>query len=256
MAIIKSIKSGRNERKGKSTKTIEEEWDKKKTTLPNKRFGKYQVPPTKEFSASGLEKKVRKEKVSTNLSDKALIDDSDKYPDAVTLLQSSESIQGYSSFLFSHNCDIILAKILRREGCIGQRHLIFPRCLEATVTENKYMMEHTHGLANVGNSCWFNAVLMALFTTDIVQLALDRYNKDMAFCPSLQKPLCIINNLHNEIEVSTTDICNALEDLQEAFQIDARRQNDAHEFLTTLLSVLTRSLGYRNMRVKKINMYL
>ena len=126
-----------------------------------------------------------------------------------THLQNSESIQGFPSFLYPHKCYIILTKFLRREGCIGQRHLIFTECLEATVKENKYMIEHTYGLANVGNSCWFNGVLMAMFTTDIVQVAFDQYNNDMTFCPFLQKTLCIINNLHNKLEVSTTHFCNA-----------------------------------------------
>lgn len=112
-----------------------------------------------------------------------------------------------------------------------------------------YMLEKSFGFENIGNSCWFNAVLAALFPTDIMQIALDRFNRDMTFCPSLQTTLGITNNLHNEIEISNTDICDALNDLQGAFQIDARRQNDAHEFLTTLLSSLTESLAYRNMRV-------
>ena len=73
-----------------------------------------------EFPASGLEKKVRKGKFSTNLSDKASINDFDKYPDAVTLLQSSLSVQGYPSFLYSRKSDIILTKFLRRSGCKGQ----------------------------------------------------------------------------------------------------------------------------------------
>lgn len=34
MAVIKSIKAGGKERKGRSTKTIEEEWDKKESKLP------------------------------------------------------------------------------------------------------------------------------------------------------------------------------------------------------------------------------
>ena len=68
MAIIKSFKTGRDERKGKSTKTIKEQWDKKDNV------GKYQVSNTKEFSTNGLEKKGRKVKIYANLSDKALID--------------------------------------------------------------------------------------------------------------------------------------------------------------------------------------
>ena len=78
MAIIKSIKTGRNERKGKSTKTIKEEWEKRQRCqikgLENTKSQK-----TKEFSANGLEKKGRKGKISANLSDKASIYNSDKY---------------------------------------------------------------------------------------------------------------------------------------------------------------------------------
>ena len=132
---------------------------------------------------------------------------------------------------------------------MAQRHLVFPISLECIKREEMYMIDKSYGLVNIGNSCWFNAVLAALFSTDIMQIALDRYNRDMTFCPSLQNTLSITNNLHNEVDISNTDICDALNDLQDAFQIDARRQNDAHEFLTTFLSTLTGSLGYRNLRV-------
>lgn len=158
-------------------------------------------------------------------------------------------MQTNQSFLFIHNCDKQISQLIRRKGCIAQRHLAFPNNLENITREEMYILKKSFGFENIGNSCWFNAVLAAMFPTDIMQIALDRYNRDMTFCPSLKTTLGITNNLHNEIEVSNTDICDALNDLQGAFQIDARRQNDAHEFLTTMLSSLTESLGYRNMRV-------
>lgn len=258
MAVIKSVKAGGKERKGRSTKTIEEEWDKKESKLSPKSFGKYQKPPSKDFSAIVVEKSNRKKTASTNVAKEIINKDTEQPPDVSTssnsarsntCSQSSGSVQRYQSLLYTHTCDHHISQLIRRKGCIAQRHLAFPNCLENITREEMYMLEKSFGFENIGNSCWFNAVLAALFPTDIMQIALDRFNRDMTFCPSLQTTLGITNNLHNEIEISNTDICDALNDLQGAFQIDARRQNDAHEFLTTLLSSLTGSLAYRNMRV-------
>lgn len=258
MAVIKSVKAGGKDRKGRSTKTIEEGWDKKESKLSTKSFGKYQKPPSKEFSASVVEKINGKKTTSKNVPKGIINKDTEQQPNVSTCTnssrsktcsQSSGSMQTNQSFLFIHNCDKQISQLIRRKGCIAQRHLAFPNNLENITREEMYILEKSFGFENIGNSCWFNAVLAAMFPTDIMQIALDRYNRDMTFCPSLKTTLGITNNLHNEIEVSNTDICDALNDLQGAFQIDARRQNDAHEFLTTMLSSLTESLGYRNMRV-------
>lgn len=41
MVVIKSVKVGGKDRKGRSIKIIEEEWDKKELKLLIKSFGKY-----------------------------------------------------------------------------------------------------------------------------------------------------------------------------------------------------------------------
>lgn len=113
MAVIKSVKAGGKDRKGRSTKTIEEEWDKKESKLSTKSFGKYQKPPSKEFSASVVEKINGKKTTSKNVPKGIINKDTEQQPNVSTCTnssrsktcsQSSGSMQTNQSFLFIHNC--------------------------------------------------------------------------------------------------------------------------------------------------------
>jgi hypothetical protein len=339
MAIVKSIKTQRADKKGRSIKTVQEEWSKKQKSSNVKSCGKYQKPPGKEFSTGNSKKEKQqdlppgkdcfkgnnvKSKQEETLSgqdyssdnckkrkqqDSPPGNDSSKYNSAKR--KQEESLPGKDSssdnygkrkqldslpendcskdndgnrkqdnYIFTemstkqptfkentgkhtiaskmfsetcsenhiHKCDQDIQQLLRRGGCIAQR-LLLTADIESASKEKDIMIRRTYGLINTGNSCWFNAVISALYVTDVMQLALAKFNHDITFCPRLQKTLTIVNNLYNAMEVSQEDICVALDDVEEDFGIHANTQNDAHEFMTAMLSTLAGSLEYRNMKV-------
>jgi hypothetical protein len=66
VAIIKNIKVGGKDRKGRSTKTVEEEWDKKSRAPNVQTSGKYQKPPKKLFLSNNQNRAKQQKRPSIN----------------------------------------------------------------------------------------------------------------------------------------------------------------------------------------------
>ncbi|CAC5392292.1 USP20_33 [Mytilus coruscus] len=85
--------------------------------------------------------------------------------------------------------------------------------LEIEDREVEFVKTRITGIMNIGNSCWFNALLVTMGTVDAVKIGLDHYNEDLTFCPGLSEVL----------------------------------KNDAEEFLSTAIADLFAAVGSDHM---------
>ncbi|CAC5364577.1 USP16_45 [Mytilus coruscus] len=109
--------------------------------------------------------------------------------------------------------------------------------------EFNFMKSRLRGLQNIGNTCWFNACLVTFATTDIMQLALDKFCDDFSFCPRMTDVLRLMEKMHRyEADIFDYDVETGVISCQQNYGMLPLQQNDAEEYFGAVLHDLNDAL--------------
>ncbi|CAC5375338.1 unnamed protein product [Mytilus coruscus] len=89
------------------------------------------------------------------------------------------------------------------------------------------------GLTNLGNSCWFNAVVQLYTNSKFMRNVNKNFNYQLSYEEKLRSVLEIFDRVGKGMEISKNYIQLALNDLHMLYGLHSSQQNDAHEFTAT-----------------------
>lgn len=180
LAVLKSVKPGKKPvaRKGRSAKTVEESWDKRKpSTKENTRIGKYQKAPKQTTIDllkvnSKVKTKTQLKNSSRNTEDKEKTQPKEQVVDIENIPQTmDEKTRMFTDDARFANTTINLNN--NKYAC----ELYTDKSREVA---NQYylqlVIEASTGLKNMGNSCWFNSVVQLFSNTKLMRNINEQFN--------------------------------------------------------------------------------
>ncbi|CAC5371523.1 unnamed protein product [Mytilus coruscus] len=226
LAVLKSIKTTR---KGRSSRTLQETWDKKKTSnQKNPLLGKYQTCPTQSKldtfakTTAILDRPTfQEQKTKSYKLDKETVNNTmNETEDRTTKLFARDAI--FSNTSVSLNDNAYLNELYTTK-LQDQDNPVFVDEVKASGT----------GLMNLGNSCWFNSVVQLYNHSKFMRNINEHFNDQISYEENLRSVLEVFDRIGKGIEVSKNHLQLALNDLHTIYGLQSSQQNDAHEFIAT-----------------------
>ena len=239
LAVLKYIKTTR---KGRSARTIEETWDKKKPSKKqNQLVGKYQTGATQEKlkvfvkkSTTGSRSTVslpKVEKTDGNQNNENKKEAGSKVPDDPKTVLFMEDVRLSNTKLTLSN-SVYLNEIYSRK-ILEQNNVNYLQEVHTSIT----------GLENLGNSCWFNSVVQLYRHSKFMRNVNEQFNTSLSYEENLRSVLDVFDKVGKGMEVKTYDIQLALNDLHTIYGLNSTQQNDAHEFVVTAMEHFMHQFG-------------
>ena len=256
LAIIHTAKKSKI-RSGKSVKTIEENWEKKKATPKKPDIGKYQkAPQVKQKKAVKNSRKIQS-KSDKPSSEQDLNSTGQK--DSATVNKKKEGSIDHGTTKINQTKENSNKRGKDRKtmtkSTVGhssnqeEQILQWNRRRLFEERELNFVKNHVTGLRNLGNSCWFGSVVTAMQGLDAIQTALDRYTTNMS--TKMEPILKIMNKCFIGEDVPDIDIEHALIACQESHGLSYYSQNDAEEFFGQVIANIISTAG-NNYMIKVI----
>lgn len=228
LGVIKSIKT----RQGRSSKTIKEEWDKKKVSKQqNTLLGKYQTCP----KASTLQT-FAKTTINSDISKKA--DSKSKNAEKVNVPATEnetvvKEIEVSKAKLFASDSMFSNTLISLRDSQYLDEIYTFKAKDHQNWNYLTTVKDTRTGLTNLGNSCWFNSVVQLYANSKFMRNVNENFNYQLSYEEKLRSVLEVFDRVGKGKEVSKNHIQLALNDLHMLYGLHSSQQNDAHEFTVT-----------------------
>lgn len=253
LAVLRHMKS-RPKHLKKATQTVKESWMKKISGTPeNIKSGKYQKKPSipvntfpeRKYKTTNTKPKAAKKQVKRTEIVKpddiqSISSESSVKPDKAlpksSQYEQTTMVQDMAINLFSN--ENILANLETDLSKLPYLNEIYFDMASKSLSMNylQYFKDSHTGLANVGTSCWFNAVVQLLADCKFMQNVNEHFVNNLTFEDGLRNVLEVFHRVAVGKEVHRQHLQSALNDLQNKYKIDTRHQNDAHEFVSTAIS--------------------
>ncbi|CAC5390125.1 unnamed protein product [Mytilus coruscus] len=238
LAALKSVKQGgkQKSRTGRSTKTVEESWDKRKpSTKQNQLIGKFQKAPTQKQINMLIEgsKVTPKKLLCIVKTDTHIIEIDEEYKtDCSTELlytDDKKTRMFTEDALFVNTTkNLINNKYLCEIYTDKSRDNEDPNYLQS-------VKDSSTSLANHSNNCWFNSIVQLFSQTKLMRNVNEQFNAHLSYEEEIRSVLMVFDKVGKGEEVTWNLIHSALNELNTIYGLEIDRQNDAHEFVMNVV---------------------
>jgi hypothetical protein len=247
LAVLKSVKPGKKPvaRKGRSAKTVEESWNKKKpSTNENTLIGKYQKAPKQTTIDllkvnSKVKTKNQLKNPSTYTQDKSKTQPKERVVDTENVPKTMDK----KTRMFTDDTRIANTAINLNNNKYACE-LYTDKSREAA---NQYylqlVIDASTGLKNMGNSCWFNSVVQPFSYTKLMRNINEQFNNEFCYEEDVRSVLEVFDKVGKGDEVTCNLLDRALHDLYTISGLETNRQNNAHEFVTNTIQYFMEFYG-------------
>lgn len=240
VAELKSIKQGgkQKSRTGRSTKTVEESWDKRKpSSQQNKLIGKFQKPPTQNKINLLIEgSKVTPKKpprTAKKVKDTHMIGINEECTaDSVTDVLN---IDDKKTRMFTEDSLFVTT----RKNLNKNKYLCEIYTDKSRENDDPYYLQFikdsSTGLENIANNCWFNSVVHLFSQTKLMRNVNEQFDAQLSYDEEIRSVLKVFDQVGKGEEVTWNLTHSALNELDTIYGLEINRQNDAHEFVVNAI---------------------